>query len=36
MSLAARQILQVPPDGRQSDTALRIARGTARLLHAHG
>ena len=36
MSLAARQMLQVPPDGRQSDTALRIARGTARLLHAHG
>lgn len=27
----------VPPvDGRQSDTALKIARGTARLLHAHG
>ncbi len=28
--------LQVPVDGRQSDTALKIARGTARLLHAHG
>ena len=27
----------VPPiDGRQSDTALKVARGTARLLHAHG
>lgn len=27
----------VPPvDGRQSDTALKIARGAARLLHAHG
>jgi hypothetical protein len=27
----------VPPvDGRQSQTALRVARGTARLLHAHG
>ena len=27
----------VPPvDGRQSQTALKIARGTARLLHAHG
>jgi len=28
--------LQVPSDGRQSDSALRIARGTSRLLHAHG
>lgn len=28
--------LQVPPDGRQSENALRIARGAARLLHAHG
>ena len=28
--------LQLPVDGRQSDTALKIARGTARLLHAHG
>jgi hypothetical protein len=27
----------VPPvDGRQSETALKIARGAARLLHAHG
>ncbi len=28
--------LQIPVDGRQSDTALKIARGAARLLHAHG
>jgi hypothetical protein len=28
--------LEPPVDGRQSDTALRVARGTARLLHAHG
>jgi len=28
--------LQMPVDGRQSETALAIARGTARLLHAHG
>src|SRR5215475_15079176 len=27
---------QVPIDGRQSQTALAVARGTARLLHAHG
>src|SRR5262247_978914 len=27
---------QVPIDGRQSATALAVARGTARLLHAHG
>jgi hypothetical protein len=26
----------MPVDGRQSDTALAIARGTTRLLHAHG
>lgn len=26
----------LPPDGRQSPTALAVARGTARLLHAHG
>jgi hypothetical protein len=25
-----------PIDGRQSETALKVARGTARLLHAHG
>ena len=35
MSLATPS-LQVPVDGRQSETALKIARGTARLLHAHG
>ena len=28
--------LVVPIDGRQSETALAVARGTARLLHAHG
>ncbi|HWE77376.1 MAG TPA: MmcB family DNA repair protein [Pseudolabrys sp.] len=28
--------LFVPLDGRQSETALAVARGTARLLHAHG
>jgi hypothetical protein len=28
--------LQLPVDGRQSETALAVARGTARLLHAHG
>ena len=28
--------LEMPVDGRQSETALAIARGTARLLHAHG
>jgi hypothetical protein len=26
----------LPVDGRQSQTALAVARGTARLLHAHG
>jgi hypothetical protein len=34
MSVAKPQLL--PIDGRQSETALKIARGTARLLHAHG
>ena len=34
MSVAKPQL--VPIDGRQSETALKIARGTARLLHAHG
>lgn len=34
MSLARPAI--VPVDGRQSENARRIARGTARLLHAHG
>jgi hypothetical protein len=28
--------LEFPVDGRQSETALAIARGTTRLLHAHG
>jgi len=27
---------QLPPDGRQSRTALAVARGTMRLLHQHG
>jgi hypothetical protein len=36
MTLAARQPLELPPDGRQSQTALAVARGAARLLHAHG
>jgi hypothetical protein len=31
----ARKI-EIPVDGRQSETALAIARGTSRLLHAHG
>ena len=36
MSAPAAKIIQPPVDGRQSQTALKIARGTARLLHAHG
>lgn len=36
MTFAARQPLELPVDGRQSETALAVARGTARLLHAHG
>jgi hypothetical protein len=36
MSLQSATPLQVPIDGRQSETALAVARGTARLLHAHG
>ena len=36
MTLAAKQPLELPIDGRQSETALSVARGTARLLHAHG
>jgi hypothetical protein len=36
MTLAAKQPLEMPIDGRQSDTALAVARGAARLLHAHG
>ena len=35
MSLSAAKLV-VPADGRQSENALRIARGTARLLYAHG
>jgi len=34
--IPAAKPLQVPADGRQSENALRIARGAARLLHAHG
>jgi hypothetical protein len=36
MSLQSASPLQVPVDGRQSETALAVARGAARLLHAHG
>jgi hypothetical protein len=36
MTLAARQPLEPPIDGRQSQTAVAVARGAARLLHAHG
>jgi len=36
MNLAAKQPLELPVDGRQSEAALAVARGTARLLHAHG
>src|SRR5882724_12704400 len=36
MSLPLGQFAELPADGRQSETALKIARGTARLLHAHG
>ena len=36
MNLAAKQPLEMPVDGRQSETALAVARGTARLLHALG
>jgi hypothetical protein len=36
MNLAAKKPLELPSDGRQSDTALAVARGAARLLHAHG
>jgi len=36
MKLLAKQPLEMPVDGRQSKTALAVARGTARLLHAHG
>jgi hypothetical protein len=36
MTLAAKQPMELPIDGRQSDTARAVARGAARLLHAHG
>jgi len=36
MSLSLARPMELPADGRQSETALKIARGTARLLHAHG
>src|SRR5262249_40101640 len=36
MSVPPGKFAEVPLDGRQSQTALKIARGAARLLHAHG
>src|SRR6266852_4673692 len=36
MSILPIKLASVPPDGRQSETALAVARGTARLLYAHG
>ena len=36
MPLAVKQPLELPVDGRLSETALAIARGTARFLHARG
>jgi hypothetical protein len=36
MSELIRRIAQMPVDGRQSQTALTIARGTMRLLLSHG
>jgi hypothetical protein len=36
MSVALGKFADVPVDGRQSEAALKIARGTSRLLHAHG
>src|SRR4029077_18193410 len=36
VSLSLVKPTEVPVDGRQSQTALKVARGTARLLHAHG
>lgn len=35
MTTASKPVI-VPIDGRQSETAIAVARGTARLLHAHG
>jgi len=34
--MSAPQPARLPPDGRQSETALAVARGTTRLLHALG
>lgn len=36
MSIGQLKSLVLPPDGRQSATALAIARGTTRLLHSFG
>lgn len=36
MALISALPLELQVDGRQSETALAISRGTARLLHAHG
>ena len=36
MKLATTPPLELPVDGRQSETALAVARGTARLLHSLG
>ena len=36
MSLLSGKVVELPVDGRQSQTALKVARGTARLLHALG
>jgi hypothetical protein len=36
MSSPFAPITEMPADGRQSETALKVARGTARLLHLHG
>jgi hypothetical protein len=36
MKLVSTTPLEMPVDGRQSETALAVARGTARLLHALG
>jgi hypothetical protein len=36
MSIEQLKSLALPPDGRQSATALAVARGTTRLLHAFG
>src|SRR2546423_7246786 len=34
--MPANALASVPPDGRQSQTALAVARGTTRLLHQFG